>query len=61
MATANRQFSREFGDRSGMCFRELFLVDGRPMRRLAKAIPPIVRRTGYLNVAKDLVKGVRAL
>ncbi len=27
VATANRQFSREFGDRSGMGFRELFLVD----------------------------------
>jgi PAS domain S-box-containing protein len=27
VATANRQFTQEFGDRSGMGFRELFLVD----------------------------------
>ena len=27
VATANRQFCQEFGDRSGMGFRELFLVD----------------------------------
>lgn len=52
---------RDYPDLARDVMRELFLVDGRPMRRLAKAIPPIVRRTGYLNVAKDLVKGVRAL
>lgn len=41
--------------------RELFLVDGTPMRRPSRAVPRIVRRAGYLDIAKDLVKGVRAL
>jgi electron transfer flavoprotein-quinone oxidoreductase len=52
---------RDYPDLARDVMRELFLVDGTPMRRPSKAIPRIVRRTGYLNVAKDLVKGVRAL
>lgn len=55
---------RVFGTYPGLArdvMRELFLVDGTPMRRPSKAIPRIVRRAGYLDIAKDLVKGVRAL
>lgn len=52
---------RDYPDLARDVMRQLFLVDGTPMRPLAKAIPPIIRRTGYLNVAKDLVKGMRAL
>lgn len=52
---------RDYPDLARDVMRELFLVDGTPMRRLAKTVSPIVKRTGYLNIAKDLVKGVRAL
>ncbi|MCV2394458.1 FAD-dependent oxidoreductase [Actinotalea sp. M2MS4P-6] len=52
---------RDYPDLARDVMRELFLVDGTPMRPLAKAVPPIVKRTGYLNVAKDLVKGMRSL
>lgn len=52
---------RDYPDLARDVMRELFLVDGTPTRPLARAIPPIVKRTGYLNVAKDLVKGMRAL
>ncbi|WP_159806393.1 FAD-dependent oxidoreductase [Cellulomonas citrea] len=55
---------RMFRDYPGLArdvMRELFVVDGTPMRRPSKAIGQIVRRAGYLGLAKDLVKGVRAL
>ncbi|MCC6495820.1 MAG: FAD-dependent oxidoreductase [Propionibacteriaceae bacterium] len=41
--------------------RALFLVDGTPLRPVRKAMLPTLRRVGYLNLAKDLSKGVRAL
>lgn len=41
--------------------RALFLVDGSPLKPLRKAVLPSVKRVGYLNLAKDLSKGVRAL
>jgi electron transfer flavoprotein-quinone oxidoreductase len=41
--------------------RSLFLVDGTPLKPLRTSMLPMVRRIGYLNLAKDLNKGVRAL
>jgi len=41
--------------------RSLFLVDGTPLKPLRTSLLPIVKRVGYLNLAKDLSKGVRAL
>lgn len=41
--------------------RSLFLVDGTPMKPLRKTMLPLAKRVGYLNLAKDLSKGVRAL
>ncbi len=41
--------------------RALFLVDGTPMKPLRKTMPPTVKRVGFLNLAKDLTRGVRAL
>ena len=41
--------------------RQLFVVDGTPVRPLRKTLPPIARRVGYLNLAKDAWKGARAL
>ncbi|HEY3548505.1 MAG TPA: FAD-dependent oxidoreductase [Propionicimonas sp.] len=52
---------RDYPDLARDVMRELFLVDGTPMRRPSRAIPGIARRTGYLNVARDLAKGMRAL
>lgn len=42
-------------------FRQLFSVDGTPVRPLRKTLPPIARRVGYLNLARDLWKGGKAL
>ena len=42
-------------------FRQLFAVDGTPVRPLRKTLPPIARRAGYLNLARDLWKGAKAL
>ncbi len=41
--------------------RALFLVDGTPMKPVRKTMPPTVKRVGYLNLIKDLSRGVRAL
>ena len=41
--------------------RSLFLVDGTPVEPVRKSMLPIVKHVGYLNLAKDLSKGVRAL
>lgn len=41
--------------------RSLFLVDGTPMRPLRTNLLPLAKRIGYLNLAKDLARGVRAL
>jgi electron transfer flavoprotein-quinone oxidoreductase len=41
--------------------RALFLVDGTPMKPVRKTMPPTVKRVGYLNLIKDLGRGVRAL
>jgi len=41
--------------------RALFLVDGTPVKPLRKSLLPIVKSIGYLNVAKDLSKGMKAL
>ena len=42
-------------------FRQLFAVDGTHVRPLRKTLPPIAKRVGYLNLARDLWKGSRAL
>lgn len=42
-------------------FRQLFAVDGTPVRPLRKTLPPVARRVGYLNLARDLWKGAKAL
>lgn len=60
MESTPRMF-RGYPDLARDVMRALFLVDGTPMRRPAKEIGSVVRRTGYLNLAKDIVKGVRAL
>lgn len=41
--------------------RSLFLVDGTPMKPVRKAMLPLAKRVGYLNLAKDLSRGVKAL
>jgi electron transfer flavoprotein-quinone oxidoreductase len=41
--------------------RSLFLADGTPMKPLRKSLLPLAKRVGYLNLAKDLSKGVKAL
>jgi electron transfer flavoprotein-quinone oxidoreductase len=41
--------------------REVFLVDGTPKKPLVKAIWPLIKRAGLLNLAKDARKGVKAL
>jgi electron transfer flavoprotein-quinone oxidoreductase len=41
--------------------RALFLVDGTPVKPLRKSMPPTMKRVGYLNLFKDLARGVRAL
>ncbi len=42
-------------------FRQLFAVDGTPVRPLRKTLPPIAKRVGYLNLARDFWKGSKAL
>jgi electron transfer flavoprotein-quinone oxidoreductase len=41
--------------------RGLFIVDGTPVKPVRKAMLPVVKKVGYLNLAKDLWAGVRAL
>lgn len=41
--------------------RSLFLADGTPMKPLRKNLLPLGKRVGYLNLIKDLGKGVKAL
>jgi electron transfer flavoprotein-quinone oxidoreductase len=41
--------------------RSLFLVDGTPVKPVRKAMLPLARRAGYLNLARDLSRGVKAL
>lgn len=60
MATTPRLFN-EYPKVARDAMRSLFLVDGTPLRPLRKAMLPALRRVGYLNLAKDLGKGVRAL
>jgi electron transfer flavoprotein-quinone oxidoreductase len=41
--------------------RELFIVDGTPVRPIRKTLPKAAKQVGYLNLAKDVWAGVRAL
>lgn len=41
--------------------RSLFLVDGTPMNPVRRSMLPLARRVGYLNLARDLSRGVKAL
>jgi electron transfer flavoprotein-quinone oxidoreductase len=41
--------------------RSLFLVDGTPVKPVRKAMLPLAKRVGYLNLAKDITRGVKAL
>jgi electron transfer flavoprotein-quinone oxidoreductase len=41
--------------------REVFLVDGEPVRPLRKALMPIIRGVGLGHLMADAVRGVRAL
>ena len=41
--------------------RSLFLADGTPVKPLRKSLLPLAKRVGYLNLIKDLGKGVKAL
>ena len=41
--------------------RSLFLVDGTPMKPVRRSMLPLARRVGYLNLARDLSRGVKAL
>ncbi|MDR1431508.1 MAG: FAD-dependent oxidoreductase [Propionibacteriaceae bacterium] len=41
--------------------RELFVVDGTPVQPLRKSLPRLAKGVGYLNLAKDAWKGIRAL
>jgi len=41
--------------------RQMFLVDGTPVRPLRKAVWPILKQAGLLGMARDVRKGVKAL
>lgn len=41
--------------------RQLFLIDGTPVRPVRTTLPKVAKKIGYLNLAKDMWKGVRAL
>jgi len=41
--------------------REVFLVDGTPRKTLLKAEWPVLKKAGLFAVAKDMLRGVRAL
>ncbi|MDR1710290.1 MAG: FAD-dependent oxidoreductase [Propionibacteriaceae bacterium] len=42
-------------------FRKLFVVDGTPVRPIRKTLPQVAKEVGYLNLAKDVWAGVKAL
>jgi electron transfer flavoprotein-quinone oxidoreductase len=46
---------------AGAAMRELFLVNGKPVQPLRKAVLPILKQVGYLNILRDAIRGVKAL
>ncbi|MDR2381052.1 MAG: FAD-dependent oxidoreductase [Bifidobacteriaceae bacterium] len=60
MEHTSRMFDT-YPELAGAVMRELFLVDGRPVRPLRKAVMPILRRVGLGHLASDALRGVRAL
>jgi electron transfer flavoprotein-quinone oxidoreductase len=60
METTPRMFGT-YPELARDAMRSLFLVDGTPMKPLRKAMLPLAKRVGYLNLAKDLSRGVKAL
>jgi electron transfer flavoprotein-quinone oxidoreductase len=60
MASTPRLFS-QYPTLARDAMRSLFRIDGTPVQPLRKALPPLARRVGYLNLAKDLYRGVKAL
>ena len=60
MGSASRIFGT-YPELARDAMRSLFLVDGTPVKPVRKAMLPLAKRAGYLNLAKDLSRGVRAL
>lgn len=60
METTPRLFT-EYPKLARDAMRALFLSDGTPVQPLRKSLLPIAKRVGYLNLAKDVSKGVKAL
>ena len=60
METTPRMFGT-YPELARDAMRSLFLVDGHPMKPLRKAMLPLAKRVGYLNLVKDLGRGVKAL
>jgi len=60
METTPRMFGT-YPELARDAMRSLFLVDGSPMKPLRKAMFPLAKRVGYLNLVKDLGRGVKAL
>jgi electron transfer flavoprotein-quinone oxidoreductase len=58
------QATRLFNDYPALArdaLREVFVVDGRPVQPLRKALPPVLKRVGYLKLARDIYGGMKAL
>jgi electron transfer flavoprotein-quinone oxidoreductase len=51
----------EYPDLARDALRQLFLFDGTPSKPVLKSVMPIIKKVGYLNLARDLLKGVKAL
>ena len=60
METTPRLFT-EYPKLARDAMRALFLSGGTPVQPLRKSLLPIAKRVGYLNLAKDVSKGVKAL
>ena len=51
----------EYPKMAGEAFNALFVVDGQPAKPLVKRMVPIVRKHGFLSLAKEMKKAVDAL
>lgn len=60
METTGRMFT-EYPKLARDAMRSLFLVDGAPLKPVRKNLMPLIKDLGYVNLAKDLFKGMKAL
>ena len=57
----NRRIYEAYPDLMEKLFMELFRMDGEPAKLAMKKILPHIRKVGFLNLAQDGWKGVRAI